>query len=161
MSTGVHKAAPAASHADGPRLLADVGGTNARFALETAPGEIGQIRVYPGADYPGIAEVMQQYLKDTKVGRVNHAAIAIANPADGRWIALGSEGGHATFSPFNEGEDLVMRYARRKWPHVSFERVAAGPGLELIYRAFAERDDVAVAEDFSSADVTLRAHAGE
>ncbi len=73
MSTGVHsKAAPAGNqHADGPRLLADVGGTNARFALETAPGEIGQIRVYAGADYPGIAEVMQQYLKDTKVGRVN------------------------------------------------------------------------------------------
>ena len=59
MSTGVHsKAAPAGNqHADGPRLLADIGGTNARFALETAPGEIGQIRVYPGADYPGIAEV--------------------------------------------------------------------------------------------------------
>ncbi|SAL21902.1 bifunctional glucokinase/RpiR family transcriptional regulator [Caballeronia arvi] len=239
MSTGVHKAA--AQHADGPRLLADIGGTNARFALETAPGEVGQIRVYPGADYPGIAEVMQQYLKDTKVGRVNHAAIAIANPVDGdhvkmtnhdwsfsieatrralgfdtllvvndftalamalpgltdaqreqvgggsrrqnsvigllgpgtglgvsglipaddRWIALGSEGGHATFSPFDEREDLVMRYARRKFPHVSFERVCAGQGLELIYRALAERDSVAVADDFSAADVTQRALQGE
>ncbi|SAK59520.1 bifunctional transcriptional regulator/glucokinase [Caballeronia ptereochthonis] len=243
MSTGVHSKAAAAAnqHADGPRLLADIGGTNARFALETAPGEIGQIRVYPGADYPGIAEVMQQYLKDTKVGRVNHAAIAIANPVDGdhvkmtnhdwsfsieatrralgfdtllvvndftalamalpgltdaqrvqvgggsrrqnsvigllgpgtglgvsglipaddRWIALGSEGGHATFSPFDEREDLVMRYARRKFAHVSFERVCAGPGLELIYRAFAERDGVTVAEHFNSADVTNRAHEGE
>jgi glucokinase len=243
MSTGVHsKAAPAGSqHADGPRLLADVGGTNARFALETAPGEIGQIRVYPAADYPGIAEVMQQYLKDTKVGRVNHAAVAIANPVDGdhfsmtnhdwsfsieatrralgfdtllvvndftalamalpgltdaqrvqvgggsrrqnsvigllgpgtglgvsglipaddRWIALGSEGGHASFAPSNEDEDLVMRHARTKWPHVSFERVAAGPGLELIYRAFAERDGIAVAESVNSADVTKRAHDGE
>ncbi|SAL25007.1 bifunctional glucokinase/RpiR family transcriptional regulator [Caballeronia terrestris] len=244
MSTGVHsKAAPAGNqHPDGPRLLADVGGTNARFALETAPGEIGQIRVYPGADYPGIAEVMQQYLKDTKVGRVNHAAVAIANPVDGdhvamtnhdwsfsieatrralgfdtllvvndftalamalpgltdaqrvqvgggarrqnsvigllgpgtglgvsglipaddRWIALGSEGGHATFAPTNEDEDLVLRYARRKFPsHVSFERVSAGPGLEVIYRAFAERDGVAVAEPFTSADVTKRAHDGE
>ncbi|GJH08923.1 bifunctional transcriptional regulator/glucokinase [Caballeronia novacaledonica] len=239
MSTGVHKAA--AQHADGPRLLADIGGTNARFALETAPGEIGQIRVYPGADYPGIAEVMQQYLKDTKVGRVNHAAIAIANPVDGdhvkmtnhdwsfsieatrralgfdtllvvndftalamalpgltdtqreqvgggsrrqnsvigllgpgtglgvsglipaddRWIALGSEGGHATFSPFDEREDLVTRYARRKFPHVSFERVCAGQGLELIYRALAERDNVTVADDFNAADVTNRALQGE
>ncbi|KMZ13324.1 Glucokinase / HTH-type transcriptional regulator (HexR) [Candidatus Burkholderia humilis] len=239
MSTGVHKSAN--QHADGPRLLADIGGTNARFALETAPGEIGQIRVYPGADYPGIAEVMQQYLKDTKVGRVDHAAIAIANlvdgdhvkmtnhdwsfsieatrralgfdtllvvndftalamvlpsltdaqreqvgggscwqssvigllgpgtglgvsgliPADDRWIALGSEGGHATFSPFDEREDLVMRYARRKFPHVSFERVCAGPGLELIYRALAERDNVAVADAFTAADVTTRALAGE
>jgi glucokinase len=239
MSTGVHKTA--AQHADGPRLLADIGGTNARFALETATGEIGQIRVYPGADYPGIAEVMQQYLKDTKVGRVNHAAIAIANPVDGdhvkmtnhdwsfsieatrralgfdtllvvndftalamalpgltdaqreqvgggsrrqnsvigllgpgtglgvsglipaddRWIALGSEGGHATFSPFDENEDLVTRYARRKFPHVSFERVCAGQGLELIYRAFAERDNVTVADTFTAADVTTRALQGE
>ncbi|BAN22569.1 bifunctional protein glk [Caballeronia insecticola] len=237
-----NKAASAASqHADGPRLLADIGGTNARFALETAPGEIGQIRVYPGADYPGIAEVMQQYLKDTKVGRVNHAAIAIANPVDGdhvkmtnhdwsfsieatrralgfdtllvvndftalamalpgltdaqrvqvgggarrqnsvigllgpgtglgvsglipaddRWIALGSEGGHATFSPFDEREDVVMRYARRKFPHVSFERVCAGQGLELIYRALAERDNITVAETFTAADVTNRAQQGE
>ncbi|MDR5833276.1 bifunctional transcriptional regulator/glucokinase [Caballeronia sp. LZ034LL] len=243
MSTGVHKGVhkAAAQHADGPRLLADVGGTNARFALETAPGEIGQIRVYPGADYPGIAEVMQQYLKDTQVGRVNHAAIAIANPVDGdhvkmtnhdwsfsieatrralgfdtllvvndftalamavpgltdaqrvqvgggarrqnsvigllgpgtglgvsglipaddRWIALGSEGGHATFSPFDEREDLVMRFARRKFPHVSFERVCAGQGLELIYRALAERDAVNVADSFSAADVTHRALDGE
>ncbi len=30
--------------ADGPRLLADVGGTNARFALETAPGAIEPVR---------------------------------------------------------------------------------------------------------------------
>jgi glucokinase len=235
----VHKAA--AQHADGPRLLADIGGTNARFALETAPGEIGQIRVYPGADYPGIAEVMQQYLKDTKVGRVNLAASAPPNPVDGdhvkmtnhdwsfsieatrralgfdtllvvndftalamalpgltdtqreqvgggsrrqnsvigllgpgtglgvsglipaddRWIALGSEGGHATFSPFDEREDLVTRYARRKFPHVSFERVCAGQGLELIYRALAERDNVTVADDFNAADVTNRALQGE
>jgi glucokinase len=235
----VHKTAT--QHADGPRLLADIGGTNARFALETAPGDIGQIRVYPGADYPGIAEVMQQYLKDTKVGRVNHAAIAIANPVDGdhvkmtnhdwsfsieatrralgfdtllvvndftalamalpgltdaqreqvgggsrrqnsvigllgpgtglgvsglipaddRWIALGSEGGHATFSPFDEREDVVMRYARRKFPHVSFERVCAGQGLELIYRALAERDNVTVSETFTAADVTNRALQGE
>src|SRR5260370_1051683 len=85
MSTGVqNKAAPSAGqHADGPRLLADVGGTNARFALETRPGEIAQVHVYPCAEYPGIAEVIKKYLKDTKIGRVNHAAIAIANPVDG------------------------------------------------------------------------------
>ncbi|MEM5382256.1 bifunctional transcriptional regulator/glucokinase [Paraburkholderia phymatum] len=222
MSTGVQtKAAPGAGqHADGPRLLADIGGTNARFALETGPGEITQVLVYPCADYPGVAEVIKKYLKDSKIGRVNHAAIAIANPVDGdqvsmtnhdwtfsieatrrqlgfdtllvvndftalamalpgltdsqrvqvgggtrrqnsvigllgpgtgmgvsglipaddRWIALGSEGGHATFAPMDEREDLVLQYARKKWPHVSFERVAAGPGLEVIYRALAARD---------------------
>ncbi|RQH09817.1 bifunctional transcriptional regulator/glucokinase [Paraburkholderia dinghuensis] len=243
MSTGVpNKAAPSAGqHADGPRLLADIGGTNARFALETGPGEIGQVRVYPCAEYPGVAEVIQQYLHDTKTARVNHAAIAIANPVDGdqvrmtnhdwtfsieatrralgfdtllvvndftalamalpgltdaqrtqvgggtrrqnsvigllgpgtglgvsglipaddRWIALGSEGGHASFSPQDEREDIVLQFARKKWPHVSFERVCAGPGVELIYRALAARDKKRVNPNVDPADIVKRAHEGD
>lgn len=89
MSTGAQtKAAAASQHADGPRLLADVGGTNARFALETGPGEITQIRVYPGAEYPTLTDAIRKYLKDAKIGRVNHAAIAIANPVDGDQVRM-------------------------------------------------------------------------
>jgi glucokinase len=243
MSTGVPtKAAPqAGQHADGPRLLADVGGTNARFALETRPGEISQVHVYPCADYPGIAEVIKKYLKDTKIGRVNHAAVAIANPVDGdqvrmtnhdwhfsieatrralgfdtllvvndftalamalpglsdtqrvqvgggtrrphsvigllgpgtgmgvsglipaddRWIALGSEGGHASFAPSDEREDLVLQYARKKWSHVSFERVAAGPGIEIIYRALAARDKKRVASTLDVSEISKRGLEGD
>ncbi|MGF6531515.1 MULTISPECIES: bifunctional transcriptional regulator/glucokinase [Paraburkholderia] len=243
MSTGVKSnAVPGAGqHADGPRLLADIGGTNARFALETGPGEIGQVQVYPCADYPGVADVIKKYLKDTKIGRVNHAAIAIANPVDGdqvsmtnhdwtfsieatrralgfdtllvvndftalamalpgltdtqrvqvgggarrpnsvigllgagtglgvsglipaddRWIALGSEGGHATFAPADEREDLVLQYARKKWSHVSFERVSAGPGIEVIYRALAARDKKRVPASFDTSEVVKRALEGE
>jgi glucokinase len=243
MSTGVPtKAAPqAGQHADGPRLLADVGGTNARFALETRPGEISQVHIYPCADYPGIADVIKKYLKDTKIGRVNHAAIAIANPVDGdqvrmtnhdwhfsieatrralgfdtllvvndftalamalpgltdtqrvqigggtrrqnsvigllgpgtgmgvsglipaddRWIALGSEGGHASFAPSDEREDLVLQYARKKWSHVSFERVAAGPGIEIIYRALAARDKKRVPSTLDVAEISKRGLEGD
>ncbi|WP_153136708.1 bifunctional transcriptional regulator/glucokinase [Paraburkholderia agricolaris] len=243
MSTGVQtKAAPGAGqHADGPRLLADIGGTNARFALETSPGEISSVQVYPCADYPGVAEVIKKYLKDTRIGRVNHAAIAIANPVDGdqvrmtnhdwsfsieatrrtlgfdtllvvndftalamalpgltdmqrvqvgggarrpnsvigllgpgtgmgvsglipaddRWIALGSEGGHATFAPADEREDIVLQYARKKWSHVSFERVAAGPGIEVIYRALAGRDKKRVAANVDTIEIVKRALDGE
>ncbi|WP_434108906.1 bifunctional transcriptional regulator/glucokinase [Paraburkholderia caffeinilytica] len=243
MSTGVQtKAVPGAGqHADGPRLLADIGGTNARFALETSPGEIGSVQVYPCADYPGVAEVIKKYLKDTRIGRVNHAAIAIANPVDGdqvsmtnhdwsfsieatrralgfdtllvvndftalamalpgltdaqrvqvgggtrrpnsvigllgpgtgmgvsglipaddRWIALGSEGGHATFAPADEREDIVLQYARKKWSHVSFERVAAGPGIEVIYRALAGRDKKRVAANVDTIEIVKRAMEGE
>ncbi|WP_281663380.1 bifunctional transcriptional regulator/glucokinase [Paraburkholderia fungorum] len=243
MSTGVQtKAVPGAGqHADGPRLLADIGGTNARFALETGPGEITSVQVYPCADYPGVAEVIKKYLKDTRIGRVNHAAIAIANPVDGdqvrmtnhdwsfsieatrrtlgfdtllvvndftalamalpgltdtqrvqvgggarrpnsvigllgpgtgmgvsglipaddRWIALGSEGGHATFAPADEREDIVLQYARKKWSHVSFERVAAGPGIEVIYRALAGRDKKRVAANVDTIEIVKRALDGE
>jgi glucokinase len=82
-------------------------------------------------------------------------------PADDRWIALGSEGGHATFSPQDEREDVVMQYARKKWSHVSFERVCAGPGLELIYRALAARAKKRVPAQFDPAEVVQRAQAGE
>lgn len=222
-------------------MLADIGGTNARFALESGTGEIGQVRVYPCADYPGVAEVIRQYLKDTKVGRVSHAAIAIANPVDGdqvrmtnhdwtfsieatrralgfetllvvndftalamalpgltdaqrsqvgggqlrqncvigllgpgtglgvsglipadnRWIALGSEGGHASFSPQDEREDLVLQFARKKSPHVSFERVCSGPGIELIYCALNARERKMLPASIDTAEIVKHAHEGE
>jgi len=208
-------------HSDGPRLLADIGGTNARFALEWEPGDIRSVRVYPGADFPGIVDVIRKYLADEQLAGVQHAAIAIANPVDGdlvqmtnhdwrfsieatrravgfdtllvvndftalamalpvltdaqsvqvgtgtrrpnaviglvgpgtglgvsglvpmgerRWFPLHSEGGHTSFSPTDERQDYVLLYARKYWPHVSFERVVSGPGIALIYRALAQRN---------------------
>ncbi len=92
MSTGVQSkavtVAAGSQHADGPRLLADVGGTNARFALETAPGVIGEIRVSVRPWPIRYCRAMQQYLKDIKVSRVNHAAVAIANPVDGDHVSM-------------------------------------------------------------------------
>jgi hypothetical protein len=35
------------AYADGPRLLADIGATHARFALETAPGVLRAVRCTP------------------------------------------------------------------------------------------------------------------
>ncbi|HHL4086342.1 TPA: bifunctional transcriptional regulator/glucokinase, partial [Burkholderia sola] len=82
-------------------------------------------------------------------------------PADDRWIALGSEGGHASFAPQDEREDLVLQYARKKFPHVSFERVCAGPGMEIIYRALAARDKKRVAASVDTVEIVERAHAGD
>ena len=47
-----------ASYADGPRLLADIGGTNARFALETAPGQVENIEVLPCASHLTLAHAL-------------------------------------------------------------------------------------------------------
>ena len=76
---------PITDFAGGPRLLADVGGTNARFALETAPGKIVAIDVLPCADYPTLAAALLSYLDsalvaETGVTGIRHGAIAIANP---------------------------------------------------------------------------------
>ncbi len=209
------------------RLLADIGGTNARFALATETGEITHIRRYQCADYADIAQVIQAYLFEVQLTHISHAAIAIANPVDGDqvqmtnhdwafsieatrrtlklqtllvvndftalamalpalteaqrvqigtgaprrnsalgligpgtglgvsglipsaecWVALASEGGHTSFSPLDEREEYILQYARQHWSHVSFERVASGPGMVLIYRALAERAKLTVVSD--------------
>ena len=226
-----------------PRLLADVGGTNARFALESAPGQIGFIDVLPCAGYPTLAAALQAYLASPALlaaGTVRHAAIAIANPVTGDlvrmtnhhwefsiaalrqqcgfdtllvendfsalaralpyldagqkrqvgggtardqgaigllgagtglgvsglvpcgqgWSALSSEGGHVTFSPANDVEIAILRFAWDRFEHVSAERLLSGAGLELIYRALARHTGQADRE-LAAPEITRRALAGE
>jgi glucokinase len=84
---------PSAVFADGPRLLADVGGTNARFALELAPGRIELIDVLACDSYPTLAAALLAYLATPAVlaaspGPIRHAAIAIANPVVGDTVRM-------------------------------------------------------------------------
>lgn len=73
---------------DGPRLLADIGGTNARFALERGPGRIDAVATLPCAAYPRFADAVRDYLGRHPGTRVRHAAIAIANPVDGDLVKM-------------------------------------------------------------------------
>ncbi|NHV26334.1 glucokinase [Burkholderia sp. D-99] len=203
-----------------PRLLADIGGTHARFALETALGGIGDVRVYRCSAHAGLDDAVRAFLRDTGGARVRDAAIAIANPVDGdmvsmtnhdwrfsidatrralgfdtlhvfndfaalamavphlsagqrrqigggravpagtigvlgagtglgvsalvragdAWVPVSGEGGHVSFAPADAREADVLQYARARWPHVSFERLAAGPGIAVIHAALAARD---------------------
>ena len=59
-------------------------------------------------------------------------------PSGDGWIALGTEGGHTSFSPRDEREIAILRHAWREFAHVSFERLCSGPGMALIHRALAE-----------------------
>jgi glucokinase len=52
---------------------------------------------------------------------------------DGEYVPLSSEGGHVSFSPTTEEEVKLWRYLRKKFDHVSAERVLSGPGLVSIY----------------------------
>jgi len=52
---------------------------------------------------------------------------------DGEYVPLSSEGGHVSFSPTTEREIDLWRYLRKKFGHVSVERVLSGPGLVNIY----------------------------
>ncbi|MGI4858955.1 MAG: glucokinase, partial [Janthinobacterium lividum] len=80
-----------------------------------------------------------------------------------RWIALGSEAGHASFAPADDRELRVLEFAKRQWSHVSFERIAGGPGIALIHQALTRgartRGAGVTAPDV--AEIVQRAHAGE
>jgi glucokinase len=220
----------------GPRLLADVGGTNARFALETAPFQFEAVEVLPCAGHASLGAAVKAYLAGPAAqavapGQVRHAAIAIANPVegdvvamtnhhwsfsiaalkyelgldtlavvndftalamalphlgpqqwmqvgggqpragsaiglvgpgtglgvgglvpvDGRWVALASEGGHASFAPGDDLEIELMLALRREYGHVSAERLLSGAGLELIHRV------LSTSEPLPAAEITRRA----
>jgi glucokinase len=218
--------------ADGPRLLADIGATHARFALQSAPGVFRAVRVLLCGDFEGIVALLRFYLADHADVTLNHAALAVANPVNGDqvrmtnrdwqfstdavrrelglqtllivndftalamalpgltpgdlmkvgggtpapnavvgvlgpgtglgvsgviptvdgFVTLGSEGGHMNFAPADDREFAILRFAWRHWPHVSNERLISGPGLEIIYRALAERNGVRV-ESRSAPDI--------
>lgn len=217
---------------DSPRLLADVGGTNARFAIETAPRQFEAVAVLPCSDYPSLGAAAAAYLDGASAHAdgIRHAAIAIANPVDGdsvsmtnhswsfstaalreeldlstllvvndftalamalphllpsqrtrigggvelagrtigligpgtglgvsgivpvdgRWAALASEGGHASFAPGDDTEFAIMRHLQGEYGHASAERLLSGPGLELIYHVLSGQRK-------SAADITQAA----
>lgn len=67
-------------------LLADIGGTNARFALaDTAvasPLVVDSVREYAVADFPSLPDAAARYLRDTGAA-ANRAVIAVAGRVDG------------------------------------------------------------------------------
>jgi len=76
-----------------PRLLADVGGTNARFALEVAAGSVSHIHVLACDGYPTLADALKAYLALPDVAAaagsgIRHGAIAIANPVNGDFVKM-------------------------------------------------------------------------
>jgi len=67
-----------------PRLVADIGGTNARFGWVAEPGApISDAATYAARAYPGLEAVIARYLAD-RPGRtaLASAAIAVAVPVD-------------------------------------------------------------------------------
>lgn len=76
-----------------PRLLADVGGTHARFAWQSHEGAaIEQVEVLPCAQYPSLADAVQAYLRlNSRLNSQDRpacAALGIATPVLGDWLAM-------------------------------------------------------------------------
>lgn len=71
-----------------PRLLADIGGTNARFALELSEAKIEHIEVLACNDYNTIVDAVKVYLSKVGNPSINFGAFAIANPVVGDWVQM-------------------------------------------------------------------------
>jgi glucokinase len=71
-----------------PQLIADIGGTNARFALVGSDETPRDERVLPGADYPDIVSAIEAYLALVRGPRPVQAAFAIANPITGDRVKM-------------------------------------------------------------------------
>jgi glucokinase len=209
---------------DALRLLADIGGTNARFALQTGAGDFDCIEVLACADHATLGAAMSCYLgqaaaRGFPVATLRHAALAIATPVEGdmvgmtnhhwrfsiealraefdlttllvindfaalamalpylrpdqrqrigggvelsgrpigligpgtglgvsgvipcggRWVALASEGGHASFAAVTPEEVFILDVLARQFGHVSGERLLSGTGLELMHHALSDQ----------------------
>ncbi|MGG7605492.1 glucokinase [Massilia sp. BKSP1R2A-1] len=127
------------------RLLADIGGTNARFALQE-PGQsaFADIEVLACADHATLGDAMRAYLgkaasRGLAVDGLRHAALAIANPVEEdrvsmtnhHWSfsieALRVEQGLETLLVVNDFAALAMSL-----PHLEENgRERIGGGLEL------------------------------
>lgn len=75
------------SDASRPILVADIGGTNARFALATPDGRVGEAAVYPGADHPDFVSLLRTFLA-TRDRHPAGAVLAIAAPVTGDRVKL-------------------------------------------------------------------------
>ena len=72
-----------------PRLLGDIGGTNARFGWQAlANGPIERVQVLPCAEHSSLLEAAQTYLRDQAMSAPPCAAFGIANPVTGDQVAM-------------------------------------------------------------------------
>lgn len=82
--------------------------------------------------------------------------VAALVPADGRWCALASEGGHASFGAHGADEDDVFARLREEYGAVSAETVLSGPGLirlaRALHRESAYRDPATIVADAHAGD---------
>ena len=80
-----------------PHIVADIGGTNARFAcVSSADGALGQVKIFPCADFPFLLEAISTYIMGLEISSVASICLAVAGPVDADPIDLPNN--HWTFS---------------------------------------------------------------
>jgi glucokinase len=122
-----------------------------RFSLDQVGSQFGFTRVHAINDFEAVAHATA-VLRDGELRALGHVGAAgsgpraVLGPGTGlgvgallpngeEWLALASEGGHASFGPAAPDERLVFDRLRNGAQFITAETVISGPGLERIYRA--------------------------
>lgn len=147
-----------------------------RISISAVRRELGLDRLEVINDFSALAYAVPRLIaEDRKViseGAADAAGpIAILGPGTGLgvgvlvpsaagWVPVASEGGHATMAGETDREASVLAILRRRFGHVSAERVLSGPGLVNLYEALCTLADKR-AEPLTPERVAERAQAGE
>lgn len=115
------------SYTGGPRLLADIGGTNARFALEIAPSCVVAQKTLACADYPRFEDAARAYLDDAAAS-ASHAVIAIANPISGDAVKMTNHDWAFSISAARRELRLDTLLAVNDFTALAMALPALGPG---------------------------------
>ncbi|PTY36017.1 glucokinase [Saccharospirillum sp. MSK14-1] len=137
-------------------LQSDIGLTSLKFindynALANAIphlGSDGVVKVGPGEAVPGWPMAVTG--PGTGLGLAG-LAFSSAGP-----VTLETEGGHAHFAPTDAVEIDILKFLLTKYERVSVERLLSGMGLENIYQALCDRQEVAP-QSLKAADISQRA----
>jgi len=89
--------------------------------------------------------------------RTHEGALGIIAPGTGlgeavftwdgsRYLAVPSEGGHSDFAPQSEIEIELLRFLKKKYDHVSYDRICSGRGLPDIFEYYRSLGHFAVPE---------------
>jgi glucokinase len=147
-----------------------------RFSLKATRRELALERLFVMNDFTALAMSLP-YLPPHELENIGHGRaapgypVALIGPGTGlgvsglipitagstrMWWPLQGEGGHATMAAMNEREAAVLAYLRRRFTHVSAERVISGPGLVNVYNALCALEDK-IPELIEPAEITHRA----
>lgn len=104
-------------------------------AQSLAMGSLADAGFQPDALVPVKAGVRRPARNHLVMGPGTGLGVAGLVHHAGEWLALPGEGGHVSFGPTDELDDVILMYFRRLYPRVSIERIVSGSGLETLYLA--------------------------
>jgi len=127
------------------RLVGDIGGTNARFAVLDASGMPVLPATFRVDDFPSLAAAIRTFVEEQAIGRIGGAAVAVATPVTGDRVKLTNS--HWSFSIAESRDELGLETLQvvndftalaLSVPHLPREElVAVGGGTAVADRAIA------------------------